>query len=93
MRYEVIVSVTDPASGVEIVSQKHPCLTVVDARGLLENIRELVEEMVAYLPGLAVAAYEVEETVRLTPAGLAALAEALPAERRDTRWWAQALGK
>ena len=74
-RYEVVITVTDPATGGVVLTKKHPCLNVLDACHLAGNVQELMAELIQYLPGLAVAAYEVEEVVSLTASGRAALEE------------------
>ena len=66
-RYEVVIRVTDPATGAALVRKAHECSGLAEARTLLTNLREMAEELSAYLPGLSVEGYEREEA----PAALA----------------------
>lgn len=91
--FQVVFTVSDPASGGVLVTHKLPCLSAFHARAVLGNVSDLVAELAEYWPGLAVAAYEIEEVVSVTPAGVAALAEAVPAARRDVAFWAKAAGQ
>lgn len=82
---EVVITVSNPA-GKPVLTKKLPCLNRLDAQHLLANVSDLVEKLGQYLPGLAVAAYEVEEVAAITPAGLAALVASLPESRRNPAW-------
>lgn len=61
-RYEVVIRVTDPATGAALVRKAHECSGLAEARTLLTNLREMAEELSAYLPGLSVEGYECGET-------------------------------
>jgi hypothetical protein len=79
-RYEVVIRVTDPATGAALVRKAHECCGLAQARTLLTNLREMAEELSEYLPGLSVEGYAREETPASVPENpiLAAVAGWLP---------------
>lgn len=77
-RYEVVISVTDLATGAALVRKAHECNGLAQARTLLTNLREMAEELSEYLPGLSVEGYERAETAAPENPILAAVAGWLP---------------
>lgn len=96
-RFGVEVFITDPWTERPLVSQVSHCQTLQEAQAMLVNVQDLLDQLSEYLGGLGVMAYETlgegEEVISITPSGLDALAAALPAERRNTEWWAKAAGQ
>ena len=73
--YEVVISLTDPLTRAQVAAKVHPVADLHAAGVLVGNIRECIEQMGDYLPGLKVEVYEVAETWRPTAQGAALLEE------------------
>ena len=58
MRYYVVVSVTNPATGRKISVSRHDCRDLLQARTLLSEMRELATDLTEFLPGLTAQGYE-----------------------------------
>ena len=58
MRYYVVVSVTNPATGRKIPVSRHDCRDLLQARTLLSEMRELALDLAEFLPGLTAEGYE-----------------------------------
>ena len=90
--YEVVISLTDPLTGAQVATKIHPVADLHAAGVLVGNIRECIEQMGEYLPGLKVEVYEVAETWRPTTRGAALLenlaAGARAGEVRSASEWA-----
>jgi len=92
----VVISITDPVTGAQITSKQHKCRDVLHARTMLTEIRELVEDLSEFLPGLSAEGYEIGDAFSLTSEGQSALqtlAEASAAGHvHNARWWSDAIG-
>lgn len=77
--YEIVVSILDPHTGRDLLSESRPCLNKRDAQEQLGSLSAAAAQLAEFLPGLSVLAYETGEAIRITPAGRAALLEVLEA--------------
>ena len=95
-RWVVVISITDPVTGAQITSKQHECRDALHARTMLTEIRELVEDLSEFLPGLSAEGYEIGESFSLTSQGQSALetlAQAAAAGQvHNAQWWADAIG-
>ncbi len=58
MRYYVVVSVTNPATGKKIPVSRHDCRDLLQARTLLSEMRDMALDLAEFLPGLTAEGYE-----------------------------------
>ena len=86
MRYYVVVSVTNPATGKKIPVSRHDCRDILQARTLLSEMRELASDLAEWLPGLTAEGYEVAPVSAPLPSFAEAL-EASGTSEEDKAYW------